>query len=98
MDLVRLNYDQSQIEIYEQRYSDFYFLDLFLQFQREIYRYSLYPGQALTYKIGELKIKELKSLYLEKYKTKTIKDFHKKILERGACPLDILENYILDKR
>ena len=53
--------------------------------ENEIYRYSLYPGQALAYKIGELKFKELK----EKNK-KDIKKFHHNILKFGSCPLFLL--------
>tara|TARA_B100000767_G_scaffold121631_2_gene115932 strand:+ start:70 stop:1701 length:1632 start_codon:yes stop_codon:yes gene_type:complete len=60
----------------------------------EIYRYSSYPAQALSYKIGELKIKELRKYYLKK--GGSIKKFHKDILKFGACPLHLLEKNIKD--
>jgi len=53
--------------------------------ENEIYRYSLYPGQALAYKIGELKFKELKDK-----KKKDIKKFHHDILKFGSCLLFLL--------
>jgi prolyl oligopeptidase len=58
----------------------------------EIDRYLIMPGQALAYKIGQLKILELK----EKAKKElgesfSIKDFHSVILEQGSLPLDIVE-------
>lgn len=53
----------------------------------EIYRYSAMPGQALAYKMGELTILKLR----KKYKG-SIKHFHRKILENGPLPLDILES------
>ena len=56
----------------------------------EIYRYSVYAGQALAYKIGELKFKELRKYFLDNNKG-SIKDFHKKVLQWGACSLDLLE-------
>ena len=63
----------------------------------EIDRYIVWPGQALAYKIGELKIKELKKQTEEKLKDKfDIREFHHIILKDGAVPLNILENKILD--
>jgi uncharacterized protein (DUF885 family) len=59
----------------------------------EIYRYSVYAGQALSYKIGELKFKELREYYT-KEKKGSLKDFHKKVLQWGACSLDLLEKMI----
>jgi len=51
----------------------------------------------LAYKIGQLKILELRQKAErelgEKY---DIKDFHHEILKRGSVPLDILEGYIND--
>ena len=54
----------------------------------EIYRYVGLPGQALSYKIGELTILKLRKKYMKKYCD--IKKFHKLILENGQLPLDIL--------
>ncbi|MEZ4874536.1 MAG: DUF885 domain-containing protein [Flavobacteriaceae bacterium] len=61
----------------------------------EIERYMANPGQALSYKIGQLKIKELR----EKAKTALgdkfdIRQFHNQVLETGCVPLELLENKI----
>ncbi len=59
----------------------------------EIERYMAIPGQALSYKIGALKIRELRSKYEKDLGTKfSIADFHAKLLESGCLPLNILEN------
>lgn len=58
------------------------------ELENEIYRYSVYPGQALSYKIGELTFKKLKTEYLAK--GKNIKEFHHDILKHGSCPLWLL--------
>ena len=61
----------------------------------EIERYMANPGQALSYKIGQLKIRELRS------KAETalgnsfdIKEFHDRVLETGCVPLALLEDKI----
>ena len=68
-----------------------------LDIENEVDRYIAWPGQALAYKIGQLKILELRQKAErelgEKY---DIKDFHHEILKRGSVPLDILEGYIND--
>ena len=56
----------------------------------EIYRYVAIPGQALSYKIGELTILNLRKKYMEKHND--IKEFHRLILENGQLPLEILVN------
>ena len=68
----------------------------------EIDRYISWPGQALSYKIGELKIRELRSKAEDKLGQKfDIREFHEIILEYGTVTLSILEkrinNYILKK-
>ena len=68
----------------------------------EIDRYISWPGQALSYKIGELKIRELRNKAENKLDQKfDIRDFHEIILEFGTVTLSILENrinnYILKK-
>ncbi len=63
----------------------------------EIERYMADPGQALSYKIGELKIKEVRSKYENLLGTKfNIKDFHDAILSGGAMPLSVFESYMAD--
>ena len=61
----------------------------------EIERYMAMPGQALSYKIGQLKIKELRELSKQKLGDNfNISEFHNKILESGCIPLALLENKI----
>ena len=62
--------------------------------EKEIMRYIAIPGQALSYKIGELTIKKLRNEFLKKNRNKNIKDFHKKLLDIGAIPLFLLKEYI----
>jgi uncharacterized protein (DUF885 family) len=62
----------------------------------EIERYMANPGQALSYKIGQLKIMELRAnAETSLGKDFDIKIFHKKILETGCVPLAILESKIM---
>ena len=61
----------------------------------EIERYMANPGQALSYKIGQLKIRELRSRAENKLGDKfDIKIFHERILESGCIPLKLLEEKI----
>ncbi|SFE90029.1 DUF885 domain-containing protein [Flavobacterium xueshanense] len=61
----------------------------------EIERYMAIPGQALSYKIGQLKIMELRKKAETKMGSKfDIKKFHEKVLESGVMPLALLENKI----
>ena len=58
----------------------------------EIERYMAIPGQALSYKIGALKIKELRDRYEKQLGSRfKLADFHDEILKVGALPLIILE-------
>jgi uncharacterized protein (DUF885 family) len=63
----------------------------------EIERYMADPGQALSYKIGELKIKELRSKYENILGKKfDIRSFHDALLLGGAMPLSVFEIYMAD--
>lgn len=58
----------------------------------EIERYMAIPAQALGYKIGALKIRELRSKYESLLGTKfSLANFHDQVLKYGAMPLDVLE-------
>ena len=66
-----------------------------LDINNEIDRYIAWPGQALAYKIGQLKILELRNKAEKKLGDKyDIKDFHHEVLKRGSLPLNLLEFYI----
>ncbi|GAB3204211.1 uncharacterized protein (DUF885 family) [Pontibacter aydingkolensis] len=61
----------------------------------EIERYMAIPGQALSYKIGELKIKELRQRAERELGSKfSISAFHDEILKGGVMPLAVLEKKI----
>jgi uncharacterized protein (DUF885 family) len=58
----------------------------------EIERYMAIPGQALSYKIGALKIRELRSKYASALGGKfKLADFHDQVLKNGCLPLSVLE-------
>ena len=61
----------------------------------EIERYMANPGQALSYKIGQLKIRELRARAKAALGDKfDIREFHHQVLETGCIPLALLENKI----
>jgi uncharacterized protein (DUF885 family) len=65
--------------------------------EAEVNRYISWPGQALAYKLGELKIRELRELAsTELGDTFSLPAFHDTVLEQGAVPLDVLEAHVKD--
>ncbi|WP_373708114.1 DUF885 family protein [Kaistella sp.] len=58
----------------------------------EIERYMAMPGQALGYKIGSLKIRELRDRYTRDLGSKfSLAKFHDEVLNQGCLPLDVLD-------
>jgi uncharacterized protein (DUF885 family) len=61
----------------------------------EVDRYIAWPGQALGYKVGQLKILELRALAQKELGAKfDIRDFHDVVLRNGTIPLDTLETQV----
>ena len=68
----------------------------FHEINTEIDRYISWPGQALAYKIGELKIRELRSRAEKELGSQfDIREFHEQILAKGTLTLPLLELKIL---
>jgi len=63
----------------------------------QIDRYISWPAQALSYKIGEIKIRELRAMAEEKLGEKfNIRTFHDQMLKNGSLPMALLEELTVD--
>ncbi len=64
---------------------------------KQIDRYITWPAQALSYKIGELKIRELRQMAEDRLGSKfEIRTFHDQMLTNGSLPLALLEELTID--
>lgn len=63
--------------------------------EAEVNRYISWPGQALAYKLGELKIRELRSFAEQELGADfDLRAFHDTVLEQGSVPLDVLDAHV----
>jgi uncharacterized protein (DUF885 family) len=61
----------------------------------EVDRYIVWPGQALAYKLGQLKIRELRTQAEQRQGAKfNVRAFHDAVLENGALPLNVLSTHM----
>ena len=63
--------------------------------ENEINRYIVMPGQALAYKVGQLKFRELRERAKQKLGSKfDVREYHDTVLGQGALPMDELEKVV----
>ncbi|KAJ3078808.1 hypothetical protein HK102_004225 [Quaeritorhiza haematococci] len=63
--------------------------------ESEVRRYAVFPGQALAYKVGELKILELRRFAEKQLGDRfDIRGFHAALLDHGAVPLSVAEKFV----
>ena len=70
----------------------------------EVVRYLAWPGQAVSYKVGELFLRRLRARLEAEHPGGTgspewpdaLRDFHETLLRHGSCPLDVFERLLFD--
>jgi uncharacterized protein (DUF885 family) len=78
-----------------ERAREYFMLHAPAQSLAEIDRYIAWPGQALAYKVGQLKLRELRTRAEQQLGPKfDIREFHDVVLRNGRLPLDLLEEQV----